>query len=254
MHPLPRRTRWRTTSSGSEAGSQSSAMSTTRTGTSSRRASTETGRPPSSTSRTSSTAVPAGRAETSRRAIPWSPANSTTRGRSTGRTGTEDCAAASHSPRSSRRPSDPGGTTRRARCSSASRRTPPSGRSIRSVKSSRLSELIRRTVPALVEHPGAPVVPAFAASPPPRHPGRDPPREALPYVTFCSGMPEIPPCVPDRPRTSRHPRAVRPHAGSRPCPPPPPTPRSPPRTAPPACTNRAARTAPGAAPRGCAPG
>ncbi len=46
IRPLPRRTRWRTTSSGSDAGSQSRDMSTTRTGTPSRRASTETGRPP----------------------------------------------------------------------------------------------------------------------------------------------------------------------------------------------------------------
>ena len=97
-------------------------------------------------------ALPAGRADTPSSAMPWSPANSTTRGRSMGLTGTADCAAASHSPRSSSRPSDPGGTVSCSRRSSASRRTPPSGRSIRSEKSSRFSELIRRTVPAALRH------------------------------------------------------------------------------------------------------
>ncbi len=150
IRPDPRRTRCRTTSSGRLSGSQSSAMSTTRTGTPSRRARTDTGLAPSSTARTNSSALPAGRADTPSSATPWSPANNTTRGRSIARTGTADCAAASHSPSSSRRPRDPGGTTCRSRRASASRRTPPSGRSIRSVKSSRLSELIRRTVPAVI--------------------------------------------------------------------------------------------------------
>ncbi len=110
IRPLPRRTRCSTTASGSESGSQSRAMSTIRTGTPSRRASTAAGLPPSSTDRTNSPALPAGRPDTPSEAIPWSPANSTTRGRSTGRTGTAPCAAASHSPRSSSRPSAPGGT------------------------------------------------------------------------------------------------------------------------------------------------
>ena len=118
------------------------------------------GRPPA-TSRTSSAALPAGRAETPSSATPWSPANSTTRGRSTGRTGTAACAAASHSPSSSSRPSAPGGTPAASRRSSASRRTPPSGRSIRSEKSSR-SRRSLMAAEAYVTRPRAVITPGPA--------------------------------------------------------------------------------------------
>ncbi len=146
IRPLPRRTRWRTTSSGSSPGSQSRPASTIRTVAPRRPARIETGLCPSSTERTSSCAVPAARADTPSAAIPWSAANSTTRGRSIGRTGTRPCAAASHSASSSSRPSAPAGTASRSRRSSASRRTPPSGRSIRSEKSSRFSVVICQSV------------------------------------------------------------------------------------------------------------
>lgn len=182
IRPLPRRIRCATTSAGSSPGSQSSPASTIRMVAPSRPARMATGLTPSRAARTSSWPVDAARAETPSAAIPWSAANSTTRGRSIGLTGTRPCAAASHSASSSSLPSAPGGTARRSRRSSASRRTPPSGRSIRSEKSSRFSVLICQRVQPVRPSSGlGRPVPAWSwsgATPSPQRPSA-PRRRAL---------------------------------------------------------------------------
>ncbi|MPY37337.1 hypothetical protein FNH09_40855, partial [Streptomyces adustus] len=68
------------------------------------------------------------------------------------------------------------------------------------MKSSRLSELIRRTVPAPIERDGA--------TSPPRAHDVVAPRIGIPYVPLCGELPDLDPALPSPSRPT----------GSRPCP------------------------------------
>ena len=168
IRPEPRRTRCAVTSSGSSSGSQSSAMSTTRTPAPYWRASTFTGRGaldrrPHQRARG---ARGAGRDAERGDAVVGGEQQQPRPGRSAA-PAARPCTAASQSASSATFPSPPAGRTSPCQRSCESRRTPASGRSTREPKSSNSIPLTRRTVPpwqaALRGSPGCP--PLAAAAP-----------------------------------------------------------------------------------------